>query len=431
MNEDLLHYAWKYRLFDHSGLQTTTGEPITISQPGLHNQHAGPDFENARLTVGAQEWAGNVEMHLRSSDWKRHGHQHDAAYNNVVLHVVLHHDDDHVALQNGSASPPTLELHNRLPHGLVARYQSFLSNGQWIPCERLFPDVEDIVKYSWLDRVLVDRLEAKSNRMRETVQHSNSDWASTFYQHLCRNFGFKINAQPMEQLAQLLPLKVLRAHHRNLVQVEALLFGTAGMLQQTFGDDYACTLAKEYQFLAKKYRLKSLPTVSWKFARMRPANFPTVRLAQLAALLHQQPDLFATVRSTNNAEALLKLFSGLRVSDYWETHYRFDLPTSRQRKRFGVASARNLLINTVAPMLFLYGVERQQDSLRDRAVTLLEVLPAEQNSIIKKWRECGLKVDSAARSQAALHLREHYCSRKKCLSCRIGNQLLKKPIAHD
>lgn len=428
MSEDLLHYLWQYRLFNHTNLTTVSGQPVEIIQPGTLNRHSGPDFSNARIRVGETLWVGQVEIHLRTSDWQRHGHQHDPAYNNVVLHVVLHHDRDAAQLENGAAIPGTIELANRLPTEAVQRYNNFVNANTWVPCERQLHNIGALAMASWLDRLLVERLETKALRMRETLLQTRNDWAETFYRHLLRNFGFKVNAEPFIQLAEKLPLKVLRKHHNNLQQVEALLFGVAGMLDRTFGEDYPSALAREFNYLRKKYKLKTIDASAWKFARMRPANFPTVRLAQLAALLHQQPDLFATIRGTQSPDALLALFSGIRISGYWETHYRLDLPAAKKRKRLGVESARNLLINTVAPALFLYGQTHDQQAYKACSIELLEHLPAEQNSIIKRWRDLGVEAPTAARSQALLQLRSNYCAAKKCLSCNVGNQLLKKQV---
>lgn len=422
MKEDLLHYVWRFQRFDLHDLQTTEGESIQVQQTGDHNHNAGPDFLNARIKIGTTIWAGNVEMHLKSSDWTKHQHQKDLAYDNVILHVVLE-EDENIQRQNGTRIP-CLVLKKRIPNKLSKVYQKLLHNEFWIPCQHHFYAVGNMTKVLWLDRLLVERLESKIIFIENLLKENTNNWETTFYQILARNFGVKINATPFERLAKSLPLQILGKHKSNLFQVEALLFGQSGLLQNDFEDDYPKRLQKEFHFLQKKYQLTPLEKSNWKFLRMRPANFPTIRIAQFAQLIFQSVHLFSKVLAVKNVKEIENMFE-LKLSNYWQTHYVFDKVSVKRKKSLGKNAIHLFVINTIAPFLFLYGKSRDDDEYKDLAFRLLEELKPESNSIITKWKELGMEPDSAYQTQALLQLKNEYCDRKRCLECAVGNGILK------
>jgi len=424
LTEDFLHYVWKFRLFDRQNLLTTEGEAIEIYSAGLHNTDSGPDFQNARLKIGDTTWAGTVELHLSSSDWQKHNHSVDSAYDNVILHVV-YRDDQPVTLANGRRLP-TLELQNRIPDELYGRYHQLIFGEQTIiPCEATIGKLDDFTLRTWFTRVLIERLEKRSMAVETALKVNRGDWEETFYQFLAANFGFKINALPFELLARSLPQNILAKHKNNPTQIEALIFGQAGMLNEDFEDEYPRKLKEEYEFLRKKYSLLPIEVHLWKFMRMRPQNFPTIRLAQFAALVVNSNHLFSKILDTREVKGLRDLFANNRVNLYWEDRYRFDKPSKPSSKDLGAASVDVLVLNTLVLFLFSYGKQRQQQHFVDRSLKLLESLPGEQNNIIANFADLGVKAASAFDSQAILELKNHYCNHKKCLECGIGNKILK------
>lgn len=422
MKEDFLHFLWRWRRFDGRDLRTTDGRPIEILHPGEYNTHAGPDFTDARLRVDGTLWAGTVELHLRASDWLAHRHDADRAYDNVVLHVVL--DADQTIRRAGGEALPCLALRDRIPPKLLENYLRLEHERSWIPCAHFFAQVPDIVRLNWLDRLLVERLEQKTAVVGELLAATENHWESAFYQALAHNFGLKVNAEPFAALARSLPLLVLAKHKNSLFQLEALLFGQAGLLEQPFRDDYPNALAKEYAHLRQKFHLTPLAASMWKFLRLRPANFPTLRLAQFAALIHGSAHLFSQILAAQKIRALEHLFSA-SVSDYWLTHFQFDKPSAKRPKNIGRDFVHLLVINTVAPFLFHYGKIKQQPSWQDQALRLLEELSPESNAVLDGWAVLGVEARNAYQSQALLHLKTRYCDAKRCLECAIGNAILK------
>ena len=422
MKEDLLHYVWRYQRFDFSDLKTTEGEPVQIQQIGEHNLHAGPDFTNARIKIGDTLWAGNVEMHLKSSDWLKHNHSADKAYKNVILHVVLN-EDETIRRETGERIP-CIELKKLIPNKLSKVYLKLLNNEQWIPCQHHFYKVKEMTKMLWLDRLLVERLERKTAYVEELLEKNKNNWEETFYQIIARNFGFKTNAEPFEQLARSLPLITLAKHKNNLMQIEALLFGQAGLLEKDFEDEYPNKLKKEYLFLQKKHSLNPVQNESWKFLRMRPASFPTIRIAQFAQLIFSSVHLFSKILVAKNVEELEHLFD-LKLSNYWQTHYVFDKASVKRNKKLGKSAIHLLVINTIAPFLFLYGKRKDNEDYKEKAFQLLEEIKPEKNSIITKWKALGMEPESAYQTQALLQLKNEYCTKKRCLECAVGNAILK------
>jgi len=422
--EDFLHYVWKFRLFDRADLRANDGEELEIFSAGLHNSDSGPDFQNARIRIGDTVWAGNVEVHLSSSDWKKHGHTTDNSYNNVILHVV-YRDDMPLVLPNGR-KVPTLVLENRIPDDLYNRYYNLIFGNQTIiPCEASIGQVDSLTLHNWLTRVLVERLEKKSAAVIAALDLNRGDWEETFYQFLAANFGFKTNALPFELLAKSMPQNILAKHKNNPLQIEALIFGQAGFLEADFKDEYSQKLKSEYQFLQKKYKLIPVENHLWKFMRLRPQNFPTIRLAQFAALVVQSNHLFSKLLEIKDVKALRSLFTEIKVNPYWETHYRFEAESAPASKNLGADSIDILLLNTLALFLFSYGKHNQIHHYINRSLQLLEFLPHENNKIITDFSNLGVKIKTAFESQALLELKNSYCNYKKCLECGVGNKILK------
>ena len=422
--EDFLYYVWKFRLYNRVNLLTTNGEAIVVVNAGMQNTHSGPDFQHARIKIGDTVWAGNVEIHVAGSDWQRHNHQQDRAYDNVILHVV-YRDDVPVKRIDGS-DVATLELENRIPPELYARYHNLIYGEQRIiPCEASIHIIDSLTMQTWLTRVLVERMEKKSAAVIASLGQNRGDWEETFYQHLAANFGFKVNALPFEMLAKSLPQSILGKHKNNPMQIEALIFGQSGFLIGELQDEYSNKLKAEYQFLQKKYGLKPLDVHLWKFLRMRPLNFPTIRLAQFAALIIRSNHLLSKILEIREITQLQKLFADIEINPYWETHYRFDTEASPLSKTMGANSVNNLLLNTLALFLFTYGKHHNQNYYISRSLKLLEQLPAEQNSIVSDFDMMGVKAKTAFESQALIELKNNYCDYKRCLHCSIGNKVLK------
>ncbi len=422
MREDFLHYLWRTKRFNLDNLVSTEGAPLQITHFGKHNHHAGPDFLEAKVQVGETLWAGNVEIHINASEWIAHKHQEDSTYDNVILHVVL--EEDQPIYRSTGERIPCLELRRRIPPKIIKTYQKIVHNEHWIPCQHHFYSVPMVTKNLWLDRLLVERLEQKTVPIAERLANSNNAWESVFYELLARNFGVKINAEPFELLAKSTPLNLFAKHKNNRFQIEALLFGQAGLLTVDFTDNYPKSLQKEYQFLQKKYNLQPIKKESWRFMRLRPANFPSIRIAQFATLIYQSTHLFSKILEAENIKAIEKLFK-VSLSEYWLNHYIFDKPSAERKKTLGKSTIHLLIINTIVPFLFLYGTHKSIDTYRDKALRFLEALAPEKNSIIEQWKVLGLEPDSAYQTQALLQLKNEYCSKKRCLACAIGNSILK------
>jgi len=424
MPEEFLQYIWGNRLFKTDGLLTHHGEQLEILDTGKHNTNSGPDFFNARVKIGDTTWAGNIEIHQKTSDWQKHKHQADKAYDNVILHVS--EEMDARTFRTNGEEIPVLLL--QYPKHLAQNYQQLLEANTWIPCEKIFHKIDPIVLQLGFNRLMIERLESKTGEIESRLQQNNNDWNETFYQMLARMFGFKINAIPFELLAQSLPSGILAKHSNSLFQLEALLFGNAGLLNsELLGDDYFLQLREEYSFLYKKYKLKGIESHLWKFMRLRPVNFPTIRISQLAALLYGTKALFSKIIETDNVESLISLFK-VRASKYWNNHYKFNkASTKNSSKELGESSARILIINVVIPFLFVYGEKQNKEELKNRALDFLEKIPAENNTILRRWEELGIHARSAFESQALLQLKKHYCETKKCLNCHIGVKLVTSP----
>lgn len=424
-----MYFVWQYQYFNTTKLLTTDGEVVQVLQPGFRNYGAGPDFTNARLLINGVEWVGTVEMHTHTSDWLAHRHQHDRTYENVVLHVVWQDDratsDRRVDRADGTPLP-TLELHSLVDPTLLSRYALLTDSPAPIPCADQFRAVSPLTVTSMLDKAMLQRLERKAAAVQAIFEQTNGDWEETAYRLLAVNMGFKTNADPMAQLSRTVPLKAMLKHRDVLLQAEALLFGTAGLLDTDEADEYVKTLQREYRFLAVKYNLtdKQITAHAWKWGRLRPANFPTLRLAQLARLVTHHASLFSLFVGTTNAETLLKRLQ-VSPSVYWQNHYRFGKTTEKAAPALGQSSAENIVINTVVPLLAAYAHHRGEPAYIDRAIQLLEQLPAEKNRLTDGWDTLGLGIRTAFDSQAAIELYNEFCTVKKCLSCKVGAALIR------
>lgn len=425
MKEAFLAYVWKYQLFNTDNLQSLQKEAIKIISVGTENQHDGPDFFNAKIKIGTTTWAGNVEIHIQASDWYKHKHETDEAYQNIILHVVYEYD---VPKTDALFQLPTLVLQQRLLPNVYQNYLRLLGKHHWIPCEKLIHKTREWTLYNWLDRLVIERLQQKIQPILTTLKNNKYSWETACYEYIAKGFGAKVNALPFQNLAKSLPIHILSKHKNQLFQLEALIFGQAGLLKASYQDDYPKRLYKEYTFLKSKFQLQPLVTHTWKFAKLRPSNFPTIRLAQFALLIHQSKNLFSKIIERPTLETYHELFE-VSLSGYWKTHYVFDkLSTKERPKRMGKQAITTLIINTIVPLLFVYGKERGQTNLQQTAIELLQKLKSEKNSTIKKWQTIGIKAKTAADSQALLQLKNEYCLPKKCLTCSIGYGLINSSI---
>ncbi len=416
MREEFLYYLWENRQLQET-LQTIDGEVIEVVATGSRNTNSGPDFLEAKIRIGDKLWAGHVEIHVKTTDWSRHGHQTDKAYQNVILHVVYEND---AKLNN----IPTVQLKGHFDESLFAHYQKFISSKNWIACEKSIAHVPVFTRLSWLDRMAVERLENKSETVNKRLEANRFDWEDTLYKLLMRHFGLKVNNEAFETLSNILSFKTLLKHADNLLQVEAMLMGCAGFLEADFMEDYPNLLKREFNAMKAKFNLVAMSAERWKFLRMRPGNFPTVRLAQMAQLIHKNGCLFSKIKAAENTAETKALFD-VAASEYWETHYRFEVKSEAKPKHLGSVAVDVILINAVVPLLFCYGKLRKDESVCAAAMQLLEEIEAEDNAVIRHFAQCGITAQHAMQTQALLHLFNMYCKRKRCLECRIGNVLLR------
>ena len=432
MMEQLLHYVWKHRLFPLAPLVTTDGRTVEVVDVGLPNGHAGPDFFNAKVKIDGTLWVGNVEIHDKSSDWYAHGHDRDAAYDNVVLHVTGLADAD-VRTAAGLVLP---QLQLQVPPSVSDNYRQLLLADRYPPCYRIIPDLPRLMIRSWMSALQAERLEEKALAIGQRAARCDGSWAAAYFVTLARNYGFGVNGEAFETWAFHVPLQAVGHHRDDLFQIEAFFMGQAGLLQpdaiperrreQALTDDYFLRLRSEYQYLAHKFSLEPMDAGLWRYLRLHPQNFPHIRLSQLANLYYSRRAGLSELvecRTVKEAEALLRT----AVTPYWETHYAFGMPSCRNAKQLSAASLDLLLVNTVVPMLFAYGRHKSDERLCNRAFEFLEQLHAEANTVIRMWRDCGLTVDTAGDTQALIQLKKAYCDRKDCLRCRIGYAYLKTP----
>lgn len=415
MTEVFLYYLWENRLLGGT-LQTVEGLPVEIISPGFRNTDSGPDFLEAKIRIGGQLWAGHVEIHVKTSDWNRHGHQNDKAYRNVVLHVVYEHDTTVNDI-------PVMAVKGHFDPSLYNRYENIVASQRWIACERHLGDVQPFTVNAWLERMAIERLQQKSTAAERLINATRFDWEESLYRLILRYFGMKVNSDAFETLSSLLPFKTLMKHADQLPQVEAMLLGCAGFLETEIDEEYPRLLKREFAAMRAKFSLISMPMERWKFMRMRPVNFPTVRLAQLAQIIHQHGSLFSKVKEAETVSDVKSLFD-VTASGYWDTHFRFAVASPSNPKRLGDGIADVLVINAIVPLLFCYGRFHKDERYCEKALHFLEGLAAEDNAITRRYADIGIQAHDAMQSQALLHLYNNYCHRKRCLECSIGNILL-------
>ncbi|HPI31461.1 MAG TPA: DUF2851 family protein [Bacteroidales bacterium] len=422
MNEDLLHYIWKYQRFS-SAIATTDNKPIKVVSPGRLNTDAGPDFINAKVHIDNTLWAGNIEIHLNASDWYEHRHHQDEAYGNIILHVVFH-DDKPVFDRNGN-KVATLELKNHIDGQFLAGYKNFTESKNAIPCARMTSKVKEIIISNWLEKLAIQRLQNKTETIFNKLSLNINNWEQTFYEVFARNFGFSVNAEPFELLAKSLPQQYFAKSKNDLFQIEALLFGQAGLLEKEFADEYPAKLKTEYHYLQKKYGLTPMDGHLWRFLRIRPNNFPTIRLAQFASLIHRSENLFSKVIESNSLSDIYHLFD-LSCSAYWHNHYVFDKVSEPSSKKPVKSTINLIIINTIVPFIFAYGKTKNDENYTEKALDFLTALPPEKNRYTLQFSSTGIIASNAMQTQAMIQLYNDYCQPKKCLHCSIGDAILKQ-----
>ena len=422
--EEYIDYLWQYQLFDTTRLVTTEGDAIEVVSKGIPNNDAGPDFSNARVRIGDTEWAGSVEIHYKASDWYAHRHEEDPAYENVILHVVIH--NDRPVINRGGVQISTLTLGPYLDQDHFKNYQRFIAAKSWVACEAAAKRV-DIFKWTkHKERLAFERLEQKVSGILEVLDMMNGDWEKVVLLLLARSFGAKVNALPFEDLIQRTPFSVIKKHANDPFQLEALLLGQAGFLagDELLPDGYTVRLLSEYSFLKNKYDLKPMRKVSWKNARIRPSSAPQIRIVQFAHLCHSINSLTSLMLNANSQE-LNQLFA-IRLEGYWSEHIGLGRSAAKRKRAVGQSLIDRIIINVVGPVRFAYGRFSDTQSFRESALSLLEATTPEDNQIIRKWKTIGVDSGNALESQALLQLKRHHCDQKKCLSCSIGQELLRK-----
>lgn len=430
--ELLLHYCWKHKMFPLKELVTTDGKVVEVIDPGLHNHNAGPDFFNAKVKIDGTLWVGNVEIHDRSTDWFVHGHDKDAAYNNVVLHVAEVINGD-VTTQAGNTIP---QMQLSVPQYVREHYEELLREDKYPRCYKIVPQLSRLQIHSWMSALQTERLEQKTQAISKRLEQAEGSWEAAYFTTLARNFGFGVNGDAFETWAKNIPLSQVGHHRDDPFQVEAFFFGQAGLLEpqtipehyqgEALNEGYFSRLRNEYLYLAHKFGLQPMDANLWRFLRLRPQNFPHIRLSQLVTLYVEHRTEMSRLLECETTKDLQKMLQ-THVTPYWETHYTFGSTSCKTEKMLSTASINLIIINTAIPVLFAYGRHKQKEVYCDRAFDMLEELKAENNHITRMWRECGIEVQNAGDSQALIQLKKEYCDRKECLRCRIGYEYMKTP----
>lgn len=419
--EHLLQYVWMHKIFPIKMLQTTDGISLEIIDSGLHNSDAGPDFFNAKIKIGETLWVGNVEVHSNSSDWFRHGHDKDRNYDSVILHVTGN-ADCHIFRPDGQPIP---QFVLDCPDYVLRHYKELCQNSSSPRCNSILSALPKLRIHSWLEALLIERLEQKTKQIQERVDHCEGSWEDAFFVTLSRNLGFGLNGDTFERWAQRLSLRAVDKHRDNLMQIEAIFFGTAGLLQEPSDDTYYKTLRNEYQYLRHKFGLSEpIEPHLWRRLRTRPNNFCHVQIAQLAALYHKENALLSRFMETKMAVDVCQLLN-VTTSSYWDTHFSFDHLSPEGKKKWGANAMQLIIINTLIPFLYAYGKHKANDELCERALHFLTEMKPENNIIIRNWQNFGVKVSTAGDSQALLQLQKEYCDKRKCLHCRFGYEYLR------
>ncbi|MES2575763.1 MAG: DUF2851 family protein [Bacteroidota bacterium] len=422
MKEDFLHYLWKFKKFDTLGLKTFNQEEITIINVGQYLELAGPDFFNAQIIIDNQKWAGNVEIHLKSSDWYVHNHERDEAYENVILHVVWEHDSE--IFRKNNTEIPVLELKNYVDKETISNYQSLVTPKSWIFCEKELSKIPQFTFKNWQERLLFERMERKSKPVFELLQQTNQDWEAVLFCLLAKNFGLNTNGEIFLKIVQSIPFSIIRKESFEVENLEALLLGTAGLLDMEKEDTYFRDLKFRYFYLLHKYQLDKKIVEPVQFFKHRPDNFPTIRLSQLANLYHIQRNLFSKISVSNSVAAIYDIFD-VSTSDYWQSHYQFDKESPKKKKKLSRSFIDLIIINTIIPLQFAYARSQGKEIAED-LIQLLDEVTSEKNAVIDKFSSFGIKSKNAFESQSLLQLKNEYCNKSRCLECAIGMELLKR-----
>ena len=423
MTEAFLQYVWQHKLLE-GPLTTVDGLAVSVERAGELNRNAGPDFFDARIVVDGVLWAGNVEVHIKASDWNAHKHSNDRAYNNVILHVVYIHDAD-IVLENGK-HVATIDISQAVPDYVWENYEKLMNpaDDSKIACAKRLPEIPDFLFNISQERLLIERIERKSGNVERLLNESKGNWEETAYWLVAHYFGGKVNAFPFELLAKVTPMRIVAKIKDNPFRVEALYFGQSGLLEAEVQDEYSQRLKREYNYLSAAYGLRPEAGHLWKFFRVRPSSFPTLRISQFANLMTRSENIFSKLLEADDVQTLRGLFR-VRASDYWQTHFDFDKPSENVPVNLGKNLADNIIINAWIPLLFQYGVTHGSERSKNKALELLHQLPPENNRIVRLWRDAGKEMRNAAESQSAIQRYTEYCSRKQCLECPLAFRLLK------
>ena len=424
MKEDFLHYLWKFKKFDTSNLTTSNGEKLTIENSGSYLQLAGPDFFNSQITIENQKWAGNVEIHLKSSDWYAHHHERDSNYDSVILHVVWDHDVE--IYRKNNTEIPVLILKNLVSKETLNNYQSLVSPKSWIFCEKQIESVNSFIMLNWQERLFFERLERKSKPIFDLAESTLHDWDAILFCQLAKNFGLNTNGESFYNMANSIPFSIIRKEGNDLFNLESLLFGIAGLLEINKEDHYYKKLKGNFDYLVQKYQLQSNSFTSLQFFKHRPDNFPTIRVSQLANVYYCQQQLFSKIIKADNVATIYEIFDK-SVSEYWETHYQFDKISPKKKKALSKSFIDLLIINTIIPLQFAYAKSKGKE-ISEKLISLLNQVKPEANAIIDKFSSFGLKAQNAFETQALLQLKNEYCNKNRCLECSIGMELLKSEV---
>ena len=421
MKEDFLHYLWKFKKFDTSNLKTSNKEQITIVNSGQYLQLAGPDFFNAQIIIGNQKWAGNVEIHLKSSDWYVHHHERDQAYENVILHVVWEHDT--AIFRKNNTEIPVLELKHYVPKETLDNYQSLMSPKSWIFCEKQLKEINGFTFANWKERLFLERLERKSLPIQDLFETLNKDWEAVLFCLLAKNFGLNTNGDSFLKIATSIPFQIIRKESAEVENIEALLFGRSGLLEVEKEDNYFQDLKFRYFYLLHKYQIEKTTIAPLQFFKHRPDNFPTIRLSQFAHLYFNQHNLFSKLMTVKKAKEIYSILD-VAVSPYWQSHYQFDKESPKKKKQLSKSFIDLIIINTIIPIQFTY-YKNQNKEVYETLIELSNEVAPESNAIIEKFSSFGIKSENAFSTQALLQLKNEYCNKVKCLECAIGTELLK------
>ena len=421
MNERLLQFVWQFRYYNHSSLHTTDGKSLQIIHPGILNRNSGPDFSEAKIKIDDTTWVGNVELHVCASDWHRHHHSSDKNYSNIILHVVWNNDE--AIYDDIGQTLTTLEMQSLVAKVTLQRFEHLMQTADGIPCAFALPVLNEVSWLSWKERLVAERLQQKSGLIIQWLKEYDNNWEEVFWISLSRSFGMKVNAELFEQIAKTIPVNLLAKHKNQIHQLEALLLGQAGLLNEDLEDDYAILLKKEYNFLSKKYGLKAFNKQP-DFLRMRPSNFPTLRLAQLAMLVHQSNHLFSKIKSAGKLNEIFKWFD-ITANDFWHYHYTLTDEAVYKQKSIGRSFIQHIIINAIVPVLFAYALHKNENAWHERSLNWLIELEPELNNITRQWKKYGVDNKNALHSQALIHLKNNYCNKKKCLDCAVGVKLFR------